>query len=145
MLSEYLNGTITEDILLEYVEIRMQEQGRKSVHYDDHLKIVRCSYRGDGGCKDTIGMILPEELYLPEMDVGNHTSVCYLVTHFKEHLGLRDNIDPRFLRMRVEFLQDLQMVHDSIRQEKKFYRDDLRLNMRQLRFKWGLVCEGTEY
>ena len=90
-------------------------------------------------------MLIPDDLYLPEMDLGNHTSVCYLVAHFKDHLGLRENIDPKFLKMRVEFLQDLQMVHDSIRQEKKFYKDDLRINMRQLRFKWGLMEEGTEY
>jgi hypothetical protein len=142
---EYLNGYVNEELLLEYVEIRMSEQGRKSTHFDHQLKIIRCSYRGEGGCRDTIGMILPDHLYVPEMDRGNHTSVCYLVQHYMEHLGVRDDVDPKFLKMRCDFLQDLQVVHDTIRQEKRFYQDDLEKNFKALRYKWGLVCEGTDY
>jgi len=144
-ISEYLNGYINEEIVLEYVEIRMVEQGRKSTTFDHQLQIIRCSYRGEGGCRDTIGMIMPDPLYLPEMDRGNHTSVCYLVQHYMDHLDVRDDIDAKFLKMRCEFLQDLQMVHDSIRQEKRYFLEDLGKNLRGLRYKWGLVCEGTEY
>lgn len=144
-LVDYLNGNLNAVLLLEYIEIRMREQGRKSTRFDKTLMVIRCSYRGDHGCRDMLGMVLPEHLYLSAMDQGHHTSIHYILEKYGTHLGVREDIPAEVYKTRLHFLEDIQIAHDSMRMDKRHFRHDLQDKMHALRLKWGLHNEETDF
>ena len=64
-----------------------------------------CAYRGDGGTKCAVGVLIPDDLYDSSMDGGRGILVTTLVENF---------VKLAFLRPHLPLLMDLQAAHDDL-------------------------------
>lgn len=100
--------------LFDLVSEKLIAQGRGSFTIVDSNR-VSCAYRNTDGLKCAIGHLIPDELYDPKMENGTAFSVLnnfpklknYIFSEFKSDAFLHNTIQE------IEFLDDLQLVHDS--------------------------------
>lgn len=69
----------------------------------------QCLYRGPDGTKCAVGCLIPDEVYVPQMDGGYR--VRGLLSHWSQLWDLFDDTESR--EDWEEFLSCLQTVHDS--------------------------------
>lgn len=81
----------------EIVAKHLLQQNARSTR---HNKPGFCAYRGEGGYKCAVGVLIPDEEYSPRMEGG----VCYRPL-VKASL-IKHGHDP-------EFCQELQLIHDT--------------------------------
>ena len=103
--------TFTDQGIFDYVVAKLAEQGKRS-----RISYEGCKYHGPGGTKCAVGHIIPDDLYIPEMDQNHGYSIsrlieCEVFRYLKPYMGL---------------LYDLQKAHDvSIDAEE--IRDNLKI------------------
>lgn len=81
------------------------KQGRRSViSLNDPLRgpFKQCAYRTPEGLKCAAGILIPDELYSPRMEMSNVFSVVRKWPEVREHFG------------DVDVLYELQTVHDNV-------------------------------
>jgi len=98
--------TYTKQEAFDTVAKHLFEQGRAS------KRGVYCAYRGEGGTKCAVGVLIPDELYDEEMDntaYSNPTGIFTVVRKFPE----LKRIFGRGKASIIPMLGDLQYLHDS--------------------------------
>jgi hypothetical protein len=107
---------MTPQEILDFVAPQLIAQGCRSVR-SAHNADSACAYRGfrndgkPGPAKCGVGFLIPDELYVPAMDdfTSHGTSVRSLV----ERAACGEFKIPEVLIENVEFLVELQQVHDT--------------------------------
>lgn len=84
--------------IFDTVAQHLFQQGKRSV--DSR----HCKYHNEDGLKCSVGALITEELYFPEIDSGNRT-IKYLVEHYQDKF-------PDWIVNNVDLLSALQSVHD---------------------------------
>lgn len=87
---------MTKQEVYDKVKAHLLAQGKQS--WDEERDL--CMYRGPGGLKCAVGVLIPDEKYVPQME-GEVSDTGWL-----EKYGLTE------LLPFEELLQDLQTVHD---------------------------------
>jgi hypothetical protein len=90
------------------VKQHLLTQNERSTVY---INSDRCSYRGDNGMSCAIGILIPDELYNPCMEGSNFYELLEGFPAVAIHLDL-DGLED------VEFLAEIQNIHDGNRPEK---------------------------
>ena len=85
------------------VKEHLLRQGTRSIW---HYSSSTCLYRGPEGRKCAIGCLIPDEYYQPSMEGIAIDSFRGEFDYVLSYLGVNCDDD-------IEFLQDLQNVHDS--------------------------------
>lgn len=102
----------TQQELYDIVVAHLRKQHAKSQSPDKKI----CMYRGEGGLKCAVGVLIPDEIYNHAMEFSLHT-----LTFYKGDL-LPDNLRLEFAT-HFDLLSTLQEVHDKVEidnWEKKF-------------------------
>jgi hypothetical protein len=93
----------SEQEVFDLAVTHLRTQGRRSIvtalSGRDH-----CAYRGSDGLKCAIGVMIPDELYSPDME-GASLALSLIV----------DTLPPAVQKMSMEYLHALQMCHDAPR------------------------------
>lgn len=84
--------------IFDVVAKHLGAQGRKSVQEGT----TNCKYRGAGGCKCAVGILLTDEEYRPEFDARSMRV---------QTIALEGYL-PKRLRRHESFLADMQAAHD---------------------------------
>lgn len=88
------------------VKEHLLKQGRKSAETtDDPFTPDACKYRGPDGTKCAIGVLIPDELYSPDME-GRGIRRLAQYTDLRAYLNMLDAATDNLL-------YDLQTVHDG--------------------------------
>jgi hypothetical protein len=103
----------TEQQVLDHVTDHLRQQKKQSIRYVNGFAV--CAYRGAAGMKCAIGSCIPDELYRPGMDpfisgsglVPEGMQVDSMKSAFPEEFAAVFGSD-----IRLQFLHDLQVVHD---------------------------------
>jgi hypothetical protein len=103
-ITDYLNGTVTEQEVADYTIGKLLEQGYASLDMDGN-----CVYRGPEGSKCAIGWLIPDDAYDPNMDAYNANGVTDVTNKY-----FRKNEDELCaFDLRIQFLSELQVLHDN--------------------------------
>lgn len=84
----------------------LAEQGGPSIRCNESGMRTACLYRGPGGRKCAAGLLIPDDLYRPDMDTATYTSFRRVVERYPE---LRELIGVDNLKL----VQSLQDAHDE--------------------------------
>jgi hypothetical protein len=94
---------MTAQEIFDKVATHLLTQNKQAMNEDDQV----CVYRTDGGLKCAVGVLIPDEDYLPLMEgqylIGGEPH-CPELHNFLEKAGLSAHI---------KLLHDLQHLHDS--------------------------------
>jgi hypothetical protein len=84
----------------------------------------KCAYRGEDGCKCAVGVLIPDEMYVSEMDDRDNTAIRDLV-------GSGDLTFPDYFARNLTLLGALQHAHDDTgtNEDGTFDRSDLRASL----------------
>ena len=93
------------------------DQNREWFVVENHPRSMSCAYRGADGTRCTIGCVLPDDLYTPEMDLRGYT-IPGCLENVKETgiatvLMCRPDLREFFKDISVNVLRQLQIIHDS--------------------------------
>lgn len=103
--------TMTKQVIFDKVTDHLLTQ--KAVSADQYGD---CFYRGPNGLKCAIGALIPDSSYDKTME-GNVDRLC------QPHKVEQYNLDPEIFNLRnVDFLSDLQSIHDTYLPEEWKYR-----------------------
>ena len=109
---------MTAQEIFDTVALHLLAQGEPAVAADGHT----CAYRGLGGAKGAVGVLVPDEAYTPEMEGTSIYRVKQaLRPHPDEDFGSRAGNYHALLRVlqqtglveHIDLLEDLQDVHDG--------------------------------
>lgn len=91
-----------------------------------------CVYRGFGGAKCAVGILIPDELYDPRFEKQSWGTLC------------RESTLPEFRKLQEflgeineGFLEDMQAIHDS-----SFLFETYESSMREQAERWALTIPG---
>lgn len=90
------------DEIQQEVIKRLKEQGCRGTESDGE----GCHYRTSNGMKCAVGVLIPDDLYNPNME-GYQVS-----TLFAEHTELHSLFAPEILEEAINLLEHLQALHD---------------------------------
>ena len=100
--------------IFDTVVRHLAKQGKPAMN-----AVGKCLYRGPDGTKCAVGFLIPDDIYVPEMDQGSLgmlLGVVELISKFKTL--------PDFFRINTSLLSELQAVHDHQPQDA-WNRNDL--------------------
>jgi hypothetical protein len=92
--------------IFDTVARHLMTQGAQALRKKPGLNDETCAYRGDDGKKCAVGALIPDNIYVPEMDQGTDTSVRALLRRFPTEL-------PAYFYENTDLLDQLQDVHDD--------------------------------
>lgn len=93
----------------------LYEQGEYSTIHSGKEGRLICRYRSETGCKCAIGLLIPDELYRPDMEQFNIHAL--LMGHFTSNPALHNHLQQKYGTISQEdstFLLDVQReLHDE--------------------------------
>jgi hypothetical protein len=90
---------MTPQEIFDTVSDHLFKQGKRSS--DNQY----CRYHGEDGLKCSVGILVPEEDYFPEMDQGNKT-IKTLINTYEDKF-------PEWMKENLGLLCELQSIHDK--------------------------------
>jgi hypothetical protein len=107
-VTNFLNGKVSTNKVLDFVEKKLIEQGKGSMDEDKR----RCLYRSPDNCKCAFGHLIPDDKYKPGFDRMGQNGIPYILRHNWQHLGIEKEYYTHDDE-RVAFLMKLQEIHDA--------------------------------
>jgi hypothetical protein len=93
----------------EVVKTHLLSQGARSTHPET----IACAYRGEGGLKCAIGILIPDDKYNPEWD---ELIIAIGTDNYRYHVeDLLNVIREAGYTRDEDFLAKLQSIHDTAR------------------------------
>jgi hypothetical protein len=123
-LGKFASGHVSKADVLDFVKDKLLEQGK--VSYDGN-----CMYNGPEGTHCAIGHMLTAK----QQDVINYDNIHSQIDINSSPVGdIIDLFDIKISSNKLEFLKDLQTVHDSLFKvtEEKEFKQGIKQNIKSL-------------
>ncbi len=123
--------------IFDTVATHLLRQGRRSM-FEDSPSV--CAYRGAGGTKCAVGVLIPDELYNPEMEMRTIYGLVENPTK-RQACSL-----PDWMEDNLELLANLQSVHDRASSWKSSYT--MKSGLKEIAEEFSLkadVLEGLSF
>lgn len=95
--------------IFDTVAKHLFSQGQRAMMNNNHgLDGEYCAYRGENGMKCAVGVLIPDDMYDPDMDKfgGDGTSIDCILHKYPDKV-------PEWFHENSVFLESLQDIHDS--------------------------------
>jgi hypothetical protein len=99
-IKNFLTGKVDRQAVADYAVAKILEQGKASVGGD-----ASCKYRSTEGRKCAIGWLIPDDEYQYRMDAGLANGSHQIIERYYSDVSKSQDD--------IEFLSDLQRVHDA--------------------------------
>ena len=104
------------------------EQGEQSVNYAN----TSCMYRGEGGAKCAVGMLIADEWYSPDLEET-------MVNNLTIQTALAMSIGRPLSKTEISMLYDLQVAHDESGETEEYFIEEFLNRTKDIAKEYNLV------